>query len=129
MGADLYIQPKFEEEYQKRVTEEGIEDRYKYIYDDNPYYFRDSYNNSSVLWKLDLSWWKDVVEYCDDEMTMPPEKAREWLKVIQSHQSQFDTNIAKDGSEEQDYYRNKLVKLQAFYQRAIDEGLSIRHSV
>lgn len=39
MGADLYLK-----------TKKGEEIRH----------FRDCYNPSSVLWKLDLSWWRDI---------------------------------------------------------------------
>ena len=39
MGADLYLKTKKGEEIG---------------------YFRDCYNPNSVLWKLDLSWWRDI---------------------------------------------------------------------
>jgi hypothetical protein len=30
------------------------------------YYFRDSYNDSSIMWQLGLSWWKDVIPKLKD---------------------------------------------------------------
>lgn len=41
MGADLYIEPQYSE-----------------TKDEEKYYFRDSYNNSSLFWHLGLSWWQ-----------------------------------------------------------------------
>lgn len=80
MGADLYIEPifkenkeKYEDLFNKAVAErdkfnvlgkkEEAEKAQKEVseYYDKMYsvgYFRDSYNGTSLLWKLGLSWWE-----------------------------------------------------------------------
>jgi len=129
MGADLYIQPKFDEEYQIRKAADGIENMYKHLYGDNPYYFRDSYNDWSVMSKLDLSWWNDAIGFLNDEGEMLPEQTAKWLEVIKSRQEQFEDNITDEDTDTQKYFRDKYQRLQEFYQRAIDLNLSVDHSV
>lgn len=45
-------------------------------------YYRDSYNDSSLLNKLGLSWWQDVVPLLDDEGGLPIKEAEKLLIVI-----------------------------------------------
>jgi hypothetical protein len=80
MGADLYIQSitkkaqndnnkLFEEAVAKRdqattdkeklELQEDVDKYYDAMYPEG-YYFRDPYNNGSVLWQMNLSWWGDV---------------------------------------------------------------------
>jgi len=81
MGADLYIEPIFsqnnkkysklfeiavqerDKEYEKNgntkqgeLLQEKVTEYYNKMYERG--YFRDSYNNSSLFWKLGLSWWE-----------------------------------------------------------------------
>jgi len=86
MGADLYIEAvhepiekKCRPLFQKAVTERNrlgalgdkkgeesaqkrVDRLYKRMFSKG--YFRDSYNHSSVLWRMKLSWWKDVGPKC-----------------------------------------------------------------
>lgn len=54
-------------------------------------YFRDSYNTTSVLWTLGLSWWKDIGEMLDDDGNMQPEKIREFLALVKNADQRFPT--------------------------------------
>jgi len=38
----------------------------------NPHYFRDPYNDSSILWRLGLSWWQDVGKMLDEQFEGQP---------------------------------------------------------
>lgn len=44
-------------------------------------YFRDSYNGSSLFWRLGLSWWKDWKTNKKGEMSVA--KCKKWLKTIE----------------------------------------------
>lgn len=44
-----------------------VERYYDLMYSDNPFYFRDSYNDSSVMWQLGLSWWGDIIPMLVEE--------------------------------------------------------------
>ena len=46
-------------------------------------YFRDSYNSSSLMWSLGISWWKDVIPMLDDESMLSTEKAQDLIKMIE----------------------------------------------
>jgi hypothetical protein len=81
MGADLYISQLFDSQFQKwhkrfdkaiagrgglpensperAQAQKRAEHCFDKIYEQE--YFRDSYNDSSVLWKFGLSLWEDVI--------------------------------------------------------------------
>ena len=46
-------------------------------------YFRDSYNNSSLLWTLGLSWWQDVTPMLNKKGEMSITKTKQFLKMIE----------------------------------------------
>jgi hypothetical protein len=56
MGADLYLKTE--------ILDTGMFD---IEFDNDDTYFRDSYNGTSLLWRMDLSWWEDVIPMLDDE--------------------------------------------------------------
>jgi len=49
-------------------------------------YFRDSYNSTSVLWQLDLSWWRDVTPILDDESNLQTEGIRTLLGMVEAEE-------------------------------------------
>jgi hypothetical protein len=88
MGADIYIVERMERsdvaEFKEKFYEyvnlrnnsiEGsdqykqydslVKDTYDHMYPEDGY-FRDSYNESSLFWMLDLSWWQDVGSLIDE---------------------------------------------------------------
>jgi len=94
---DRQLQTKAAEEAQEKVMK-----LYDEMYPDDAY-FRDSYNISSLFWRLGLSWWKDVgelmkkyqdpksdpdsEEYDEDYYRgwdLPPEGIHELLKMVQT---------------------------------------------
>jgi len=87
MGADLYInrlykplreasQPKFDAavaqrdsattDEEKKAAQNLVDDAYEQMYSDQAY-FRDSYNGTSVLHRVGLSWWRDLEPDIDSD--------------------------------------------------------------
>lgn len=98
---------------------------YNKMYPDRGYY-RDSYNGTSVLWRMGLSWWTDIT---GGKQT--PETLRDALAKVKSHRCE-PLNVAQlkkygcsvDNGENslktwQKYYRNKKRRLVSFLERAI----------
>lgn len=103
MGADLYIesrisqakdvwQPFFNRAVESRDSatskeekaffQEAIDEAYNNLFPSNAY-FRDSYNPSSLLDKLGLSWWADVIPMLE-EGYLPIERAKEFLMILEN---------------------------------------------
>lgn len=101
MGADLYLNSIFDKQAElyrdkfDKVCElrdslpEGVErDRaqeqvsefYSLMYEKG--YYRDSYNDSSLLNKLGLSWWQDITPLLDEEAGLPTKEAEKLLPII-----------------------------------------------
>ena len=149
MGADLYLSnehnelnerlaPKFDDAIAKRdsITDRTSEeyrlyqDRASRIYNQmNPdsCYFRDSYNVSSVLWALGLSWWEDVIPMLTNDGMLKPEKAKALIGMI--NDADF-TNLPKDIEDiDENYFAEKRKTLVKFLQRSVDEGESVECSL
>lgn len=150
MGADLYIQsihtpnydrvkPLFEAACQKRnqLDRESQSEQYDaaqteveryYEEMDSIGYFRDSYNATSLLHKLGLSWWANVGDMLNDEGNLQPDKVKELLALIVERESQFKEFIAAEDFSEWDdpraeviaYFEDKYERFKAFLQQAID---------
>jgi len=149
MGADLYLSnehkelnerlaPKFDDAIAKRdsITDRTSEeyrlyqDRASRIYNQmNPdsCYFRDSYNVSSVLWALGLSWWEDVIPMLTNDSMLKPEKAKALIGMI--NDADF-TDLPKDIEDiDENYFAEKRKTLVNFLQRSVDEGESVECSL
>ena len=116
MGADLYMNKSFKEnelkykpQLDKKIEErnalpegsdeankaqEKVGELFNKLYSSEVYY-RDSYNHGSLLWSLGLSWWDDVTKYIDDEGDMSPDKAQEFLDVIEGADLKVDKEFLK----------------------------------
>jgi len=108
MGADLYINKL-----------EGFRT------DDNVGYFRDAYNDSSVLNKLGLSWWQDVAPMRGDGGDMSVEKAKSFLELIKSKKSVLLSNIEGESKENKNWFQNHYNELKSFLEKAIKLKSSI----
>jgi len=47
-------------------------------------YFRDSYNGTSLFWRLGLSWWNDLKDYTNSNSELTPEGAKKLLEKVKS---------------------------------------------
>lgn len=122
-----------------QITDENREE-FRAAYDksqDELSYFRDSYNDSSVLWQLGLSWWKDLptMEYTDEQaaewdkndswpdINVDVAGCRKFLKLINSRKKLFAVNLTEmTDEEEREYFIKKRETLIAFLEQAIEDG-------
>lgn len=164
MGADLYIHGKHDEWHnqyvqafndavakrdnepseaeKQRIQEEEVSPAYEKLYGENPYYFRDSYNNSSILWMLELSWWRDSEKFLTKNGYMSPAKAVKWLELIKSREETMKANIEgrivagtgyadteEQVQEAKKYYYDKYQRLIEFFERAIELKAKVDFSI
>ena len=108
MGADLYIEPEF--------TETGS----KW---DGEFYFRDSYNSSSLLWTVGMSWWEDAEKLLTKKLEMSPRNCAKLFKMFDDAKAKGQTlpkpqqcETAKDIAQ---YFAEKEKRFRAFFARAI----------
>jgi len=99
-------------------------------------YFRDSYNRSSLLWLLGLSWWGDVMERLDENGHLPVESAKWFLAELEKREvpsvdgvrSVFEAdslfsdweNEDRTPDEWRDYFVEKRDKLIALVKQSIE---------
>ena len=161
MGADLYIkklqapvraewQPKFDAAVRKRdaattdaereEANKTVAEAYDKLYGDE-HYFRDSYNSSSVLWLLGLSWWRDLkpdVEYVEGdpatEINVSAEACRAFrnrvasatLKTVTRQWLEKNACTVDDGENSPEawnrHFAEKRDRLIAFLDRAAEHG-------
>jgi hypothetical protein len=117
MGADLYIRKLTDEVEKPWDSEDG--------------YFRDSYNGTSVLWTLGLSWWQDVTPLLNEEGELGGENLKKLRDMVLNAKQEMPTEAklkemyCKVDAEETD----KREKLLAFLNRAIELNSSIDASL
>lgn len=155
MGADLYNSKYAErskviqsaQKAMEKMREAGVTDKNRAayitlmdtVYDDPFYYFRDSYNNSSLLWQLGLSWWTDVIPLYlkrpTKDINMGVQACRKLKKMLTEARPVFVANMAKlnkdadwkwspqDTPEDvRKYFNNKYDELHKFLDQAIVDG-------
>ena len=70
MGADIYLNSVWNEDRNRwHASQSG--------------YFRNSYNDSDVMWAMGLSWWGTVVPMLERGRWLPVLRARELLRIIE----------------------------------------------
>ncbi|RKY23779.1 MAG: hypothetical protein DRP62_05225 [Planctomycetota bacterium] len=133
MGADLFLEPEFKEytepfrkEFNKIKAKAWQTDEEKKrlielfgeMYGDaNPFYFRDPYNNGSLLWRLGLSWWEDVDKLIDNNgILKEPEK---FLEMLEAKEHMLN-NIRDDA--EREFFKKELKKLKDMLRRVIESN-------
>ena len=156
MGADLYskdyaeFKKKWDAEFgnewraltsletRDEATQKRIDELYKSM-DPPEYYFRDSYNGSSILWRLGMSWWRDVgvllVDQPEDDtsdnfMNAPPEVCLKLAEMVETatFNPLTQEEVDKEGmkgvnlEETNQYYIKKRVKLINFLKRCASVG-------
>jgi len=143
MGADLYIKilhKEAEEKYDRQLDKyirlrdeaEDEEKREKYqekveyyfdkIYNARNGYYRDSYNDSNLLWKMELDYWIWFMGFMNKNGLLTVRNTRKVLKEITSKKRQdlLKKNIAELDKESRDYFLDKNKTFQQFLKRAIE---------
>ena len=155
MGADLYInkiyktnKEKFEADFDKAVEErnslpkgseeykkaqEKVSEAYEKMYDKG--YFRDSYNDTSLIWKYDLSWWGGLDGFMNDDGNITPTSAKKLLKYLDGNRETFINSLEKypnyseDGKLDKMFFKAKLTDFRFFLLEAIKSKEAISCSV
>jgi hypothetical protein len=92
-------------------------------------YFRDSYNNSNLLWQFGLSWWSDVIPMLNRNDELSPQRAQKLLSMLDSRSAEFEERIAARAATKQKYFRKKWRALRYFLTTAIEQGEPIACSL
>jgi len=153
MGADLFIEslhnkcyaewkPQFDEAVKARDLAKGndklveelrakIDEAYNGMYADG--YFRDSYNTSSVLWQMNLSWWGDVIPMLDENDLLSVEKCKTLRLMILGTPILIADGWTPEWGESREeclaYFQDKRERLIAFLDQAISLNEPIRCSL
>jgi hypothetical protein len=143
MGADLYLRAGFEQNRSRwqacfdqaviRLDQaaQGSAERdqaeseaiaaYEQLYGADGY-FRDPYNDWSVLWKFGLSWWDDVIPLLDEGGFLSPANAGRLLGMLEGRQAQFEQADNADVSDLEDAqdFRERSTALRQFLKRSVE---------
>ena len=90
-------------------------------------HFRDSYNDTNLLWKFGLSWWMDMEAFLGKGGMLSPEKARELLKTLAGLENAFKANVRED--KHRKYFEGKYKRFQKFLKSAIEKNEHIACSI
>jgi hypothetical protein len=112
---------------------------YEAIYQ-HPYYFRDSYNDSSLFWKLELSWWNDLRPYLgpdgtgtgpgdEHESTLYPPGITKLKAEIIKRAELLTYNVRDLPPSDQEYFLRKYDQFLDFLTQAVEGGHTILCSV
>jgi hypothetical protein len=144
MGADLYIHssfdraqkkygPKFKEFVRKRdTTTNGRKEYYQgkvWEYFDKMHgegYYRDSYNDLNLLWKVGLDYWEWFASYLDESRILHPENAEIILTEVVNRRHLLEEI---EDHEERKYFEEKFEEFTEFLRTAIRTGEPIQCSI
>jgi hypothetical protein len=145
MGADLYIrkqyevvkdkyEPKFDEAVAKRnkTTDKKKEDKYQkevekyYDLMNSEGYYRDSYNDSNLLWKLGLDYWGWINDMLNKNGELTPTKAKIILKKVEIRKKRLNDITNK---KEREYFESKYKEFVKFLGEAIETKSNIECSI
>jgi hypothetical protein len=144
MGADVYLRSKHEahklplqDSFNEAISARNavssdhpdfkkLQAKVNSIYEDmySVGYFRDSYNHTSLLNSIGLSWWIDVIPMLDDESTLPIDKAMELRSMIATKELNPSQIHKAFGSfeEVEKYLLDKKQRLIALLDESIETG-------
>ena len=107
LGADLYIKkmPR-EKQYTGWRTKISVG------------YFRDAYNETNLLWKLELSYWRLADKWAPNG-EMPVENIKKLLRLVKRRRGLLEANIADYPENWQRYFRRKYDLFIRFLKKAI----------
>lgn len=119
MGADLYRQKQKHYICGFERSEDAI----------NKGYFRDAYNNGSILQKFGLSWWQDVMPLCDKKGTMSFKNVIKFKSMLNDREAMFENNIGMESKEGQEYFREGAVLLKKYLDDTITREVGLECSL
>ena len=110
MGADLYTIKKNPKTWGFERSQRAVNDGY----------FRDAYNEGSILSKYGLSWWVDIIPLTDNKGVMSVENAKKFLTLLEQREPNFEQNVAGETKKEQAYFSDGAMLLKQFLRDAIE---------
>jgi len=118
MGADLYRQKQEHHICGFERSEDAI----------GKGYFRDAYNEGSILRKFDLSWWQDISGVLTDkEGVMSPENVVKFRSMLDD--KLFEKNLEIESVESKKYFREGATLLKKYLDETIDRKVGIECSL
>jgi hypothetical protein len=144
VGADLYIHssfdkaqrkygPKFEQFVRKRDSatngrkeyyQDKVDEYFGKMYGEG--YYRDSYNDSNLLWKLGLDYWEWFGSHLDKDQLLHPNQAEVIMQEVLTRRHLLDEI---EDSEERKYFEQKFEDFTQFLRTAISIGEPIECSI
>jgi hypothetical protein len=125
--------PKFEEFCRKRDTttngrkeyyQEKVDEYFGRMYSEG--YYRDSYNDSNLLWRLGLDYGEWFGSFLDSERLLHPEKAEVILQEAENRRHLLE-EIEDTGDRE--YFEEKFEQFSELLRTAIRTGEPIQCSI
>jgi len=89
-------------------------------------YYRDSYNDSNLLWRLGLDYWEWFKAFLDDKDLLYPDKAALVLHDVEWRRHLL-TEI--EDNEDRKYFEEKFEEFTEFLRTAIRSGEPIQCSI
>jgi hypothetical protein len=90
-------------------------------------HFRDSYNDTNLIWKFGLCWWVDMDAFLAKGGIMTPEKSKEMLKTLAGLEGTFEANVR--GDKNRRYFESKYKRFKKFLKKAIEKNEPIACSI
>jgi|ERR1041385_4014741 hypothetical protein len=91
--------------------------------------YRDSYNNSNLLWQFELDYWTWFNGKLTKAGNLTPKKALEVLDEMKAKEEVFAKNLKKLNAEEEGYFLGKYEEFKSFLNEAITSKKSIECSI
>ena len=158
MGADLYIKsisdkvrakykPRFDKavEMRERATKNGdkvveassqaLVEFYFNKLNGRQGYFRDSYNHSSLLWVLGLSWWGDINKMLDKNRNLSVANTKKLLEMIKERKVPKTLVLNEemvtidDGENSLAEWRKSFVKRRVEFIKFLEKAIALREPI
>jgi len=89
-------------------------------------YYRDAYNDSNLLWRLELDYWGWFKAFLDEERLLHPDKAALILHEVESRRHLL---AEIEDNEDRKYFEEKFEEFTEFLRTAVSMGEPIQCSI
>jgi len=90
-------------------------------------YFRDAYNDGSILNKFGLSWWRDVTPLLNKDGVLAHRSVKKFRDML--NMNTFSDNIVNESPEEKEYFMDGASLLIRYLDDCIADGDGISASL
>lgn len=92
-------------------------------------YFRDAYNNGSILYQYNLLWWNDIGPLQNDDGVIVLEKVQEVRNLLEKKKYNFERHLSFMTKANQKYFQEGSNLLIQYLDSCIEAGDSIEASL